>query len=724
MAALEQEAMEKQEEYQQLLALNTELRRKHEALERAVAGRDEHLNLIQALGSLSLDAGACQQHAQHQAMPTLQEQPQQQPLPQHSPQLQQQHRQLNQQAPQQQQQHGQVLHPRAKSSSMQPSSAGGSWGHLQDRCESAPAAPGSSAAQQQQQPPAELIPEVEQAGPFGVVQLPQYGSADDEVLPLLPSRPAAASAQQAFGAAGQTRAQQQQQLMSWTADDVDLPAAPAQRQQEPLWPTGGYMDLLEGQGMSLTRSLSMPARTGGFDSEFFPAGQGHEGFGVMQGGGMGAAHASRSFSTTPTAGMGRAGPLRGTPAGADWDLGAFGVAAAREGGMLPPRQQLAPGSSRHYSWSGAAPGDILLPGGLLPKASLSFGITLGADSQGGGQPGTSSQAGQLPAMAQLSGGLDFESAVGAAAAAGPALQGQQQPQAWLQHLQHQQQEHEQRQQQAVGQAPEAAGRQERPVWGTVTTTGPSFAPAPGQQMLGEVAVKADLQDPSFSGFQQPWSQQQQQPGQQFAPGMLTAQQQQQQRGLQYRRAAQQQPEPLQVVQQLQQMGDMAFSADMTAQMATADMPDDILLFDADMMDMLMERMSQQQSIEMLSPLPSIPSALLTGDSLRHALADPNFAAALAQHHSPPPAHDAAAQHYQQQQQHQQQAGHLASVAEAASGAPVPQAAEDAQQGSPGAPLTLLEASRQLQARHMAAGFYPSRSVNEMFYVHEFVEWYK
>jgi hypothetical protein len=241
-------------------------------------------------------------------------------------------------------------------------------------------------------------------------------------------------------------------------------------------------------------------------------------------------------------------------------------------------------------------------------------------------------------------------------------------------------------------------------------------------MLGEVAGKAGFQDP---GFQQPWSQQRQQPGQQFAPGILIAQQQQQQRGLQSRRAAQQQPEPQQVVQQLQQMGDMAFNADMTTQMATADMPDDILLFDADMMDMLMERMSQQQSIEMLSPLPSIPSALLTGDSLRHALADPSFAVAMAAN-SPPIAHAAVAQHLQQQhmQQHQRQAGHLASVAEAAAEMPVSQAAEDVQQGSPGAPLTLLEASRQLQARHMAAGFYPSRSANEMFYVHEFVEWYK
>lgn len=44
------------------------------------------------------------------------------------------------------------------------------------------------------------------------------------------------------------------------------------------------------------------------------------------------------------------------------------------------------------------------------------------------------------------------------------------------------------------------------------------------------------------------------------------------------------------------------------------------------------------------------------------------------------------------------------------------------QSSPG--VTLLEASRQLQARHMAAGFYPARSANEMFYVHEMVDWYR
>jgi hypothetical protein len=201
------------------------------------------------------------------------------------------------------------------------------------------------------------------------------------------------------------------------------------------------------------------------------------------------------------------------------------------------------------------------------------------------------------------------------------------------------------------------------------------------------------------------------------------QQQQQQQQQQPRRSALQQPEPQQVVQQLQQMGDMAFSSDFAAQLATSDMPDDILLFDTDMMDMLMERMSQQPSVEMLSPLPSIPSALLTGDSLRIAMADPTFAAALAGNNPLHGAHAAAAQHLQQQQDmpHQQQHA-LEQEPEPAVAGMAPPASHSSRQSSPG--VTLLEASRQLQARHMAAGFYPARSANEMFYVHEMVDWYR
>jgi hypothetical protein len=214
------------------------------------------------------------------------------------------------------------------------------------------------------------------------------------------------------------------------------------------------------------------------------------------------------------------------------------------------------------------------------------------------------------------------------------------------------------------------------------------------------------------------------PQQQQQQGNMPPPPQQQQQQM---RSAIQHPEPQQVVQQLQQMGDMAFSADLAG---TAAIADDFLLFDADMMDMLMERLSQQQSVEMMSPLPSIPSALLTGDSLRQAIADMAGAAAAG---GPPavPAHapcqDPTAGFVAQQQQ--QPAGMAAMAAAAAAPASPPVVPEVAapevdMRRYSGSPPTLLEASRQLQARHMAAGFFPARSANEMFYVHEIVDWYK
>lgn len=54
MAALEQEFADKQAEYQRLLRQNAELKRKHDALEWTIAGRDEQMSLLQALSSLSL----------------------------------------------------------------------------------------------------------------------------------------------------------------------------------------------------------------------------------------------------------------------------------------------------------------------------------------------------------------------------------------------------------------------------------------------------------------------------------------------------------------------------------------------------------------------------------------------------------------------------------------------------------------------------------------------
>mgnify|MGYP001806781439 FL=1 len=752
MSALEQEARDKQDEYQQLLAINTELRRKHEALERAVAGRDEHLILIQALGSLSLDTRG-RQHPQHQPMPTLQEQPQ---VPR---------------APQQQ-------HLHSRPSAMQPPPR-----VLDSRSQGARLEPSP-------QPPAELMPEVEEAGPFGLIQLPQYGSAEADVLPPAAAEPTHGTAgrtgsaarhapAQGAAAAGPACAQQQQQ-MSWAVEDDDLPLPAVQQHQHQdqlqLWPTGGFLDLLEGQStMSLTRSLSMPARTGGFDTDLCPARQQHAdgSFGSMLGGaGVPPAGAGgpRSFSTTPGAWpSSRAGPIRttshaaaegvvGGDADADWELGGVFGTAAREGGVQ--QQQLPRGSSRHYSWSGASAADSFLTG-VLPKASLSFAGLAGPPGgqqaptldgsgrqAGAGLPGgQSSHASQLPAAAQLPGGLDFAAAVGAAVAepqacAGGMLQGQQQePKAWLQQLQQQGVQHE------------APDRQARSMWGTITTAGPLLAPEPcQQQMQPQELPRADASTSSFGGFQPqpaPWAhQQQQQQGphahvhpqsqaygmmpppqpvptfhasqqqQQRQPGM-PQQQQHQQQLLQPRRSALQQPEPQQVVQQLQQMGDMAFSADLTVQLATADMPDDVLLFDTDMMDMLMERMSQQQSVEMLSPLPSIPSALLTGDSFRQAIAaDPHFAAAFAAN-SPPGAHAHVGGAAAGQQQPDQYAAHGPGMLD-----PAATAAAGGGQYSPPGPVTLLEASRQLQARHMAAGFYPSRGANEMFYVHEIVDWYK
>lgn len=777
MAALEQEARDKEEEYQQLLAINIELRRKHEALERAVAGRDEHLVLIQALGSLSLDARARHQQL-HQHLPPLHEQPRQ--LPGHM-QVQQQEQRQNQASMQQPQP---VHHLHSQTCARQSTNVqGSSWADLHDQPRSRPASAAASVGagwqqEQLQQPSVDVMPVVEEAGPFGLVQLPQFGSADDDVLPLAPPDAATARGQQAPGFAASAAAnmpvpQQQQpglqqlqqqphqgqQEMSWTA--LELPQR--QQQQQP-WPAGGFVDLLEGPGMSLTRSLSMPARTGGFDTDLASTGLHAEGFGALQGG-LGAPQVSRSFSSTPTAWMSRVGHLRATaataeaPAASDWELGgvfaAAAAAAGDEGGFLALRQPgqhqlLPPGGSRHHSWSGAGGNTTLVPGGLVPKASLSFDLGIGAAGQqqqaAGGEGGITRQGDQLPAMAQLPGGLDFAAAVGAAAAAGPsgstgaAGQQGQQPAAWLQQLQHQQKQHEQQQQAGPGDA-----SRHRPSWGaTITTAGPLVAPAPCQQQLqqpGLTGLCQPEQAPVFAGFDrqqlQPWPAQQQQGAHPFAMqpsppvvGMLPGQQQQGGAAagqhpfllpLQPRRSALEQPEPQQVVQQLQQMGDIAFGTDLAQQqLATADMPDDILLFDADMMDML-ERLSQQQSVEMLSPLPSIPSALLTGDSLRQALADPAMAAALAAG-SPPGAHNTAAAgpaaQQQQQQAHQQpggvhggEGGPLAGTA-AAAGSP------------PGSPLTLLEASRQLQARHMAAGFFPSRSANEMFYVHEIVDWYK
>lgn len=61
MAALEQEFADKQVVYQRLLRENAELKRKHDALEWTIAGRDEQMSLLQALSSLSLNPTAAQQ---------------------------------------------------------------------------------------------------------------------------------------------------------------------------------------------------------------------------------------------------------------------------------------------------------------------------------------------------------------------------------------------------------------------------------------------------------------------------------------------------------------------------------------------------------------------------------------------------------------------------------------------------------------------------------------
>jgi hypothetical protein len=629
MGALEQEHRDKLAQVNELLAINAELRRKHEALERAVAGNDEHITLIQALGSLSIKARSRQPGAgapldaaaaaQGQADATAEQQQQVQVQVQ----LEQQRRALPPAS-------------RTQSSPVQSSAAAAAGAHpgmpssdSMGRSESAPPAP-----------PPELMPEVEAAGPFGLVQLPQFGEDDDALLP---------ADTEAAARGGDGSEQQQHEVPSWLAplQLQDLSMREDGPQQQPSSLLAGMSTL--GAAMGLTRSLSLPARTGGFDALLSPDGLAAEEF---PGAGLTGHTPSRCFSATPPAWASRPASVLAGPAAAE----AAGQAA----------------------WSGFA---------AVQQQQQAYG-----DAEGGGVPANTRPH-------------SWSGATGSAAEAAAALQQQQ----------------EQQQQLLL-----------RPMWGAVTTGGPPLSAAtPQQQQLQQAAWQQQQQWQAtnqlgslaqpFAGLLPlglPLEQQLLQPPCAFGATGTPLQPQQQQQ---------------QLVQQLQQMGDMAFGTGLDLQQqqqqqqqqfasqAGGLQADDTMLLDDDIMELL-ERASQQHSFDMLSPLPSIPSALLTGDSMRMVLAAEQQQGQAGGGGGLDPAAAGGAAHLQpHQQQHQQLfgggAGHDAAAAAGSGGG------GGFDFSSP--PATLLEASRSLQARHRAAGFCPpASSPNEMLYLHEVVDWYR